>query len=471
MKPATKEFALKLAAIMGAFASAALAAFVVWVNSVDVAPLPPPEPPPVVVDPKPDPLPIPNPPPPVVTPNVTMLIVGGNPLNSEPYTVRAETSDDLQAKGVSWGIDGVYAGSTPAPSPFDITTAYDGKHYPPRLFGHGLHTATCEISNAQRVVENSKISWWEGGPPPAPPHSPLFSAKAIWNTPIDKVPVHAQSAGWLAYSSPTKPLHRDFGAPYAGRLNGIPINYVAGKTVPKAAIEITVYAAESDPVPPEGLPIPVSVVIEGDFPTGTPDEVPGNDQHCLIVDTDTNVLHEFYHMTREAGGTYSARGYARWNLGSLALRPDGWTSMDAAGLPIAPLLTRYDEALAAVYTGGTIPHALRFTLRFTHGPHSWPARHDANSGAIEAPPFGARVRLKADVDLSGLSPINQAIGRTLKKYGMFLADNGGDWFLGGVPDERWKDSDLQLLFQKPAEAFEWVDAGGLMVDPNTAEAK
>ena len=176
-------------------------------------------------------------------------------------------------------------------------------------------------------------------------------------------------------------------------------------------------------------------------------------------------------MKRNGDGTYTAKQYSRWDYTSNALRRDGWTSADAAGLPVAPGLVRYDEVLVAVASGGVVPHAFRFTLDLTWKPHLWPARHDAPSGGPLNPPMGMRVRLKAAYDISGYSPMNQAILRTLKTYGMILADNGGDWFLNGVPDSRWNPDDLALLRQiVPDDAFEVVDVSGYIVSPDSGQA-
>jgi hypothetical protein len=298
----------------------------------------------------------------------------------------------------------------------------------------------------------------------------MFPSVAIWNTAIDTAPLHRLNGQWVNNSHGGHSFHRDFGWLYRGRLSGIPINFVAGNSVSKVVVKVGAYAKESDIVPPEGLPIPTNVVIEGDTDAGPGVEEPGSDQHCLILDTDTNILHEFYHMSRVGDGTYLARQYSRWNTSSLALRTEGWASTDAAGLPVAPLMVRYDEVLAAVHSGGCVPHAFRFTLDLTWKPHLWPARHDAPSGYEQCPPMGARVRLKANVDIGYLSPINQAIARTLKKYGMILADNGGDWFIQGVPDRRWADADLSLLNVLPKDAFEWVDTSGWMESPNSMKS-
>jgi hypothetical protein len=155
-----------------------------------------------------------------------------------------------------------------------------------------------------------------------------------------------------------------------------------------------------------------------------------------------------------------------YDLRSNALRPDGFTSADAAGLPILPGLVRRDEVAA-----GAITHALRFTAPSTQRAYVWPARHDASSITDPSyPPMGIRVRLKASVDISGFSPVNQVILTALKKYGMFLADNGSPWFVSGAPDDRWNDDELHALTQLHGGDFEVVDESSLMVDPDSGEA-
>jgi hypothetical protein len=337
--------------------------------------------------------------------------------------------------------------------------------------GAGTHTIRADVRNASGVnFLYVYLSLFEGPPPAPPPLSPLFPADSIYHRAIDTLPLHPLNAQWIDVINghAGHNLHPDFGTVYQGRNNGIPLNIVAGNTVPKVPVTLTLYASESDPIPPGGLPIPTNVLIEGD--PGPFD--PGADSHCLLVDTDTHLLHEFYSMQRNGDGTYTAKFHGQWDYRSNALRTAGWTSADAAGLPIAPFLVRYDEVLAAVASGGTLPHALRFTLDLTHGPYLWPARHDANSGGSLNPPFGMRVRLKAAYDISAYSPTNQAILRTLKRYGMFLADNGGDWFVQGMADLRWNDGDLHLLGQVlPLHAFEVVDASGLMIDADSGQAR
>jgi len=198
------------------------------------------------------------------------------------------------------------------------------------------------------------------------------------------------------------------------------------------------YANESDAGP---YPIPAN-----------PKREAGSDHHILIVDRDACVLYELYDANRNAGRWEAGSG-AIWNLRSNLLRPDGWTSADAAGLPILPGLVRYDEVAR-----GIINHALRFTAPDTRNAHLYPARHHAGASNNPAlPPMGLRVRLKASVDISHFSSQNRAILTALKRFGMILADNGGPWFITGISDKRWNEEDLNELKRIQGSAFEAVD--------------
>jgi hypothetical protein len=185
-----------------------------------------------------------------------------------------------------------------------------------------------------------------------------------------------------------------------------------------------------------------------------------------VVQEGSCTLYELFDATQRPDGSWQAFGGAVFDLRSNALRPDGWTSADAAGLPILPGLVRYEEIAA-----GVIPHALRFTAQRTQEAYVWPARHEAGATTSpEVPPLGQRFRLKADVDLSDFSPTNQIIGQALKTYGMFLADNGSDWFLSGAPDARWDNDDLRALRARlHGRDFEAVDASSLMADPDSGQ--
>jgi hypothetical protein len=264
---------------------------------------------------------------------------------------------------------------------------------------------------------------------------------------------------WIATIGVGAPLHPDFGAPCHGRASGIPYVNV-GATQPLVPVSFT-YADESDPGP---YPIPPLVPVEGGGPA--PSKGRG-DAHVLLLQQDSCMLYEtFASKSLQKGASWSLGSGAVYDLRSNALRPDGFTSADAAGLPILPGLVRRDEVAA-----GAITHALRFTAPSTQRAYVWPARHDASSITDPSyPPMGIRVRLKASVDISGFSPVNQVILTALKKYGMFLADNGSPWFVSGAPDDRWNDDELHALTQLHGGDFEVVDESSLMVDPDSGEA-
>lgn len=325
------------------------------------------------------------------------------------------------------------------------------------------------LSAALAVALVAGAQWARGSIPssqPLPAGFEVFPRDNIWNTPVDIAPLHPRSAEWMdVINGHSKhPVHPDFGYTYRGHTNGIPYN-VVGSATPRVKVAfdpVRSYAAESDPLPPSGLPIPRDAVAEGDPP---PIDMNG-DRHLILVDVDEKVLHELFAAARQPDGSWVCRQYSRWDLTSNALRKDGITSADAAGLPIFPGLVRWDEI-----ERGEIRHALRFTLDLTWKPHLWPARHDAPSGGPKNPPMGMRVRLKAGFDLGRYSRTNQVILRALKKYGMFLADNGGDWFISGAPSARFDDNDLnQLKRIVPADAFEVVDTSGWMEDKNSGRA-
>ena len=224
---------------------------------------------------------------------------------------------------------------------------------------------------------------------------------------------------------------------------------VAHKAVIAATPTSTVgfsYSSESDHVP---YPIPASPLIEG-----------GSDRHLLMVDPGQCRLWELFAASR-SGGTWHAGSGATWDLTSNALRPDTWTSADAAGLPIFPGLVRYDEVAA-----GAINHALRFTAPSTCAGYIYPARHEAGSGSCTSkPPMGLRVRLKASVNISGFSTQAKVVLTALKTYGMILADNGSPWYVTGAPDSHWDDDGLHALQTLHGSDFEVVDTSGLVNGP------
>jgi hypothetical protein len=274
-------------------------------------------------------------------------------------------------------------------------------------------------------------------PLPAAPSCPIFPATNVWNKPVDALPVAANSAAMIRAIGLDAGLHPDFGS-YLGY--GIPFNVVRS-TQPKLPVRFQ-YASESNKGP---YPIPARPRIEA-----------GSDHHMLIVDRDACRLYELYAVHHAASGWTAGSG-AIWTLGSNVLRPDGWTSADAAGLPILPGLARYQED-----ANGVIDHALRFTAPRTCSGHIYPARHDAGSGSCATlPPMGLRVRLRASFDVTLLAPQARTIAVALKKYGMILADNGSPWYITGVSDRRWNDSQLHTLDLITGRDLVVVDTGHL----------
>lgn len=272
-----------------------------------------------------------------------------------------------------------------------------------------------------------------------------FPADNSWNTPIDQDPVDPNSDVLIASIGLTKGLHPDFGANYGGGPFGIPYIVVSGST-PGVSVTFD-YADESDPGP---YPIPSDAPIEGGAAAG-------GDRHVLVIDRDHWKLYELFAAYPVAGSAnWTAGSGAIFDCGSNGLRPAGWTSADAAGLPIFPGLVRYDE----VVEQGAILHALRFTINHSRHAYVYPARHYASSDTSSSvPPMGMRVRLKAGFDISGYPPGARVILQALKTYGMIVADNGGDWFISGAPDPRWDDSDLNTLKRVQGSNFEVVQMG------------
>ncbi len=289
---------------------------------------------------------------------------------------------------------------------------------------------------------------------PEAPNCRIFPADSYWHADVSTLPLDSQSATFVASGGATARLHPDFGTVYQGAPNGQPYDVVPGNQ-PRVPITFT-YAAESDPGP---YPIPPNAHIEGG-PQST------GDRHVIVVDRDACQLYETFSSYPQADGSWRAGSGATWNLASNALRPEGWTSADAAGLPILPGLVRFDEVAA-----GHIDHAIRVTIDVTDRRFIWPARHQAGSGGSNDAPMGERFRLKASVDISGFSSSNQVILRALKKYGMIVADNGTAWDIGGVPDPRWNDDDLHNLTTLHGQDFEAVNTSSLMIDPNSGASR
>jgi hypothetical protein len=273
---------------------------------------------------------------------------------------------------------------------------------------------------------------------------PILPEEDALNQEIANAPVSPNSANYVASIGLSAHLHPDFGTPPS---YGIPYA-VVGPEQPKVPIKLTAYAAESDPGP---YPVPPSAPIEGGGKRGR------GDKHVLVVQEGTCTLYEMYKARSRRGG-WSALSGAVFNLRSTALRPEGWTSADAAGLPIFPLLARYPEA-----HGGHIDHALRVTVPQTQRGYIHPATHFA-SGSSEPnlPPMGLRLRLRASYSLAAFSGESLVILEALKRYGLIVADNGSPWFITGAPDGRWNDENLEQLKQVPGSEFEAVESGPII---------
>jgi hypothetical protein len=269
------------------------------------------------------------------------------------------------------------------------------------------------------------------------PHCTVFPSGNVWNQRVTGLPVASNSHQLLASIGLGSHLHPDFSNHGA---YGIPFNVVTSRT-PKYRVGF-LYSSESDRGP---YPIPARPKIEQ-----------GSDRHLLIVNRDTCRLYELYDAVR-AGHRWTAGSGAVWNLATNGLRPAGWTSADAAGLPILPGLVRYDEVAR-----GAIQHALRFTAPVTRRAFIYPARHQAGStNSASAPPMGLRLRLKSSVSLAGFSPQARIILIALRDYGMILADNGSPLYVTGVPSSHWNDDQLHVLGRLTGADFEVVDTSRL----------
>jgi|1185.fasta_scaffold20035_2 hypothetical protein len=278
-------------------------------------------------------------------------------------------------------------------------------------------------------------------PLPNAPGCTILPATNVWNRRVDRLPVAPISATVRRTIGLRIGLHPDFGS-FSGY--GIPITVVPGS---QARVPIRFdYASESDPGP---YPMPAHPAIEA-----------GSDRHVILIDRDACRLYETWNTRMTSNGWRGGSG-AVWDLRSNALRPNGWTSADAAGLPILPGLVRYSEVSA-----GVIDHALRFTAPRTRSAHIYPARHHAGVGtSASLPPMGLRVRLRASFDLSRLSPQARVIGLALKRYGMILADNGSAWYVSGASSPGFDDDDLRTLGRITGADLEVVDTSHLRNGP------
>ena len=272
---------------------------------------------------------------------------------------------------------------------------------------------------------------------------PVFPPDNPWNHDISSAPLHPRSAAIIAtiQANGTDNLHPDFGS---NPDYGIPY-VVVPATQPRVPVAYDAYGDESDPGP---FPIPLDAPVEG-APGAT-----SGDRHVIAVQSGTCELFELFAARRTGAGWTAASG-ARFDLRSNALRPLGWTSADAAGLPIFPGLVRFDEVAA-----GSIDHAIRVTFTRTRRGYILPATHFASSSTDpNLPPMGLRLRMRADFDISGLTGQARVIAVAMQRYGLIVADNGSNWFFQGASDPRWDDDDLGQLKTIPGTAFEVVDTG------------
>jgi len=273
---------------------------------------------------------------------------------------------------------------------------------------------------------------------------PILPEEDPLNQEIANAPVNPNSASYVASIGLTAHLHPDFGTEAS---YGIPYT-VVGEHQPEVPIKFTLYKSESDPGP---YPVPANAPIEGGGARGR------GDKHVLVVQEGTCKLYEMYKARRKGEGWVADSG-AVFNLRSDALRPEGWTSADAAGLPIFPLLVRYPEAHA-----GAIDHALRVTVPESQRGYIHPATHFASSSENpNLPPMGLRLRLKASYSLAGFTGESLVILQALKRYGLIVADNGSPWFISGAPNPGWNDENLEQIKRVPGSEFEAVESGPIL---------
>jgi hypothetical protein len=274
------------------------------------------------------------------------------------------------------------------------------------------------------------------------PSCPVFPDTNVWNKPVTGLPLHPNSKAIVKAIGSSMPVHADFGSGFwDGGPIGIPITVVDSSQA-TTSVQFG-YADESDPGP---YPIPSDVAIEGG-------NASDGDRHALIVDSDSCRLYELFSLHRSP---WRAGSGAIWSLTSNALRPKGWTSADAAGLPILPGLVRYEEVAA-----GHINHAIRFTVSRSRRAYVYPARHYASSLTSRSlPPMGLRLRLRRDFPVKSFPRQARVVLVALKRYGMIVADNGTSWYLSGAPDARWDNDQLHTLGKVKGSDFRVVDTRG-----------
>ena len=285
-----------------------------------------------------------------------------------------------------------------------------------------------------------------------------FPANSIWHADVSRLPAHPQTRNWkLSSDAFHRNLHPDFGPAYGEQ----PVPYGIPITIDRRPLAAAVpvrfgYAAESNRVP---YPLSAATKIEGGSNAR-------GDRHAIVIHAGTCRLYETWNTHRFPATWYAGSG-AVWSLRSNALRPAGWTSADAAGLPILPGLLRWDEVVA-----GRVDHAIRFTVSTSQRAYQWPARHQAGSTTSPgAPPMGARFRLRANFNLASYSPRARVILVAMKRYGLIVADNGSNWYFQGTSDPRWPAGLISELKSIPAAAFDAVNVLPLRIAPNSGQAK
>ena len=299
----------------------------------------------------------------------------------------------------------------------------------------------------------------ETGPSPATPTNdrslagtscPTFPSDNWWHADVRHLPIDPRSKNWLSHMSTGVDLHPDFGSSFGHGPNyGLPITVVA-HSHPRVRVHFH-YGRESD---------------KGRYPLGADTRIEGgSDRHAIMVDRGSCTLYETF-ATRKQNGKWYAGSGAKWSLTSNKLRHNGWTSADAAGLPILPGLLRWSEV-----KHGTIDHAIRFTTDVSSKHHLWPARHDAGSklSLKEFPPMGARFRLRASYHPTGFGPKARSVVQAMKTYGLVLADNGSPWYFQGERNAKWPNSLLDQLKQIPANKFVAVDTSSLKVSNDSGQ--
>jgi hypothetical protein len=355
--------------------------------------------------------------------------LGGNPSAPPVVPAAAGTTRTVPAVTVSAQAGTVTPSSTPASSASSAR-------------------ASASVSASPSTAARGQLASTLDGCPVAP-------ADSIWRARVDALPVASHSSAYVASIGAQSHVHADFGSgTWDGEPIGMPITLVPPGTSP---VHVSFdYADESDSGP---YPIPAGALIEGGAKSD-------GDRHLIALDPSDCRDYELYDATQSSGGAWHAGSGAVFNLNSDALRPAGWTSADAAGLPILPGLARYDEDAS-----GAIDHALRITVPKSQAAYLWPARHAASSDTdADLPPMGLRLRLKADVNISGLPPEARVVAQALKTYGAIVADNGSAWYISGTQDSRWDNDQLDALKQFTGADFEAVDASSLEVSGNSGQA-